>query len=129
MLNRAVRFMASAIPVVLCAIPLAAVVVEEIITQVNDHPVILSEYKRSLEALRQDLSQEAKGLELEARYNEKAKDALRDLIDQQLLVQQASELGINADAEVVKRLDAIRTQMKLPSMEALEQAVEQHGMT
>lgn len=127
--KRTVHLIAAAIFVVLCALPMAAVVVEEIIAQVNDHPVILSEYKRSLDAIRQDLGQEGiKGLELEARYNEKAKDALRDLIDQQLLVQQASELGINAEAEVVKRLDAIRTQMKLPSMEALEQAVEKQGM-
>jgi peptidyl-prolyl cis-trans isomerase SurA len=103
-------------------------VVEEIIAQVNDHPILLSEYKRSLEQLRADMSQEAKGLELEARVGEKAKDALRDLIDQQLLVQQASEMGINPDADVVKRLDAIRTQMNLPSMEALEEAVHKQGM-
>ncbi len=123
-----IRYIAPAILAALCVIPVAATVIEEIIAQVNDHPIILSEYKRSLDALRQDLSQEAKGLDLEARFNEKAKDALRDLIDSQLLVQQAAELGINADAEVVKRLDAIRLQMKLPSMEALEQAVEKQGM-
>lgn len=112
----------------LCAMPAASVVVEEIIAQVNDKAIVLSEYKRNLESIRQDLSQEARGLELEAKFNEKAKDALRDLIDQQLLVQQASEVGINVDADVVKRLDGIRIQMKLPSMEALEEAVEKQGM-
>ena len=129
--KRAVRRVCMAGIIGLMALPLLAAdstIVEEIIAQVNDHPVLLSDYKRSLEALRQDLSQESKGLDLEAKVNEKVKDALRDLIDQQLLVQQASEAGINAEAEVVKRLDAIRLQMKLPSMEALESAVEKQGM-
>ena len=113
---------------VFCAVPMTATVIEEIIAQVNDHPIILSDYKRSLESIRQELGQESRGLELEAKINEKSKDALRDLIDQQLLVQQASELGMNADSDVVKRLDAIRLQMKLASMEALEEAVEKQGM-
>jgi peptidyl-prolyl cis-trans isomerase SurA len=123
-----IRFLASLILAVFCAMPAAAGVIEEIIAQVNDHAVVLSEYKRSLDSLRQELSQESRGLELEAKYNEKAKDALRDLIDSQLLVQQAAEVGVNADADVVKRLDAIRLQMKLPSMEALEEAVTKQGM-
>jgi len=129
MLNRRViRFLAPAILAAICVLPAAAGVIEEIIAQVNDHAVVLSEYKRSLDAIRQELSQEARGLDLEAKYNDKAKDALRDLIDSQLLVQQAADLGMNADADVVKRLDAIRIQMKLPSMEALEEAVGKQGM-
>ena len=97
------RFFATVILAALSALPAAAGVIEEIIAQVNDHAVVLSEYKRSLDSLRQDLAQDARGLELEAKFNEKAKDALRDLIDQQLLVQQGSELGVNVDSEVVKR--------------------------
>src|SRR5690349_23470743 len=98
------KFVAAAILAVLAAMPAAAGVIEEIIAQVNDHAVVLSEYKRSLDSMRQELSQDARGLDLEAKFNEKAKDALRDLIDQQLLVQQGSELGVNVDSEVVKRL-------------------------
>lgn len=111
-------------------VPSTAEVIEEIIAQINDHPIVLSEYRRSLQALRQDLSQESRGsLDLEAKFSERSKDVLRDLIDQQLLVQQAAELGMNADADVIKRLDAIRTQMNLPSMEALESAVAQQGLS
>jgi peptidyl-prolyl cis-trans isomerase SurA len=117
------RLIATMILALLSVLPVAAGVIEEIIAQVNDHAVVLSEYKRSLDSLRQELGQDARGLELEAKFNEKSKDALRDLIDQQLLVQQGSELGVNVDSEVVKRLDAIRQQMKLPTMEALEEAV------
>lgn len=112
----------------LCALPASAVIVEEIIAKVNDHPILLSEYKHNLDILRQELSQNEKGLDLEAAFNEQAKNVLRDLIDRQLLVQKAADLGIKVDADVVKRLDSIRRQMKLPSMEALEQAVEKQGM-
>jgi peptidyl-prolyl cis-trans isomerase SurA len=122
------RFFATVILAALSALPAAAGVIEEIIAQVNDHAVVLSEYKRSLDSMRQELAQDSRGLDLEAKFNEKAKDALRDLIDQQLLVQQGSELGVSVDSEVVKRLDAIRLQMKLPSMEALEEAVAKQGM-
>ena len=128
--NATIRFIGIPMLVILCALPAAATtLIEEIIAQVNDRAIVLSEYKRSLESIKQDLAQESKGgLDLEAKFNEKAKDALRDLIDQRLLVQQAAEVGINADTDVVKRLDAIRVQMNLPSMEALEQAVEKQGM-
>ena len=107
----------------LCAVTASATVVEEIIAQVNERIILLSEYNRGLEMLRQDLSQESKGLDLEANYNERVKHVLRDLIDQRLLVEKAAELGVNVDTEVVKRLDAIRIQMNLPSMEALEEEV------
>ena len=123
------RFLCALLLGLFCFMPAVAGVVEEIIAQVNDHAIVLSEYKRSLESARAELSQESRGLDLQGKFNEKAKDVLRDLIDQQLLVQQAAEVGINADSDVVKRLDAIRIQMKLGSMEALEAEVEKQGMS
>jgi peptidyl-prolyl cis-trans isomerase SurA len=104
-------------------------VIEEIIAQVNDRIVTLSEYQRSLATLREDLQQSgASGLDLEGRFREQSKDALRDLIDHELLVQKAAELGLNADTDTIKRLDEIRQNMKLASMEALEEAVNKQGM-
>jgi len=114
--------------------PLAGVaapgdVIEEIIAQVNDRVIVLSEYKKSLDGLREELAQGgASGLDLEARFREQSKGALRDLIDRQLLVQKAVELGLNADTDVIKRLDEIRQNMKLPSMEALEEAATKQGI-
>jgi peptidyl-prolyl cis-trans isomerase SurA len=106
-----------------------AEVIEEIVAQVNDKVIVLSEYKRSLEAIRADLQQQGKsGLDMEAQYKEQAQNVLRELIDHQLLVQKAGELNLNADTEVVKRLDEIRQNMKLESMEALEEAVAKQGM-
>jgi peptidyl-prolyl cis-trans isomerase SurA len=57
------------------------------------------------------------------------KDLLRDMIDQQLLLSRGKELDINADTEVVRRLDEIRKQNKFDSMEELEKAVRQSGIS
>jgi peptidyl-prolyl cis-trans isomerase SurA len=109
--------------------PVSAEVVEEIIAQVNDKIIVLSEYERSLASLREELSQGGlQGLELEGRFREQSKDTLRDLIDTQLLVQKAGEFGMSADADLIRRLDEIRRNMNLPSMEALEEAANRQGM-
>jgi len=108
---------------------LQAEVVEEIIAQVNDRIIVLSEYKRNLESMREELSQGgASALEVEGRFREQSRNVLRDLIDHQLLVQKATDLGLNADTDVIKRLDEIRRNMNLPSMEALEEAVVRQGL-
>jgi len=57
----------------------------------------------------------------------KDKNVLRDLIDESLLVQRAKDSGINVDTDVIKRLDAIRQNAKLPTMEALETEVNKSG--
>jgi peptidyl-prolyl cis-trans isomerase SurA len=51
------------------------------------------------------------------------------LIDQQLLIQRGRDLGITADTELIKRLDEIRKSMNLESMEDLEKAAEQQGVS
>ena len=104
-------------------------VIEEIIAQVNDSIIRLSEYNRNLASLHQDLSTPGRStMDVEAQFREQQKNVLRDLIDHELLVQKAADLGLNADTDVVKRLDEIRQSMKLPSMEALEEAVAKQGM-
>jgi len=50
-----------------CLVPAAAEVVEEIVARVNNRVIVLSEYNGSLQALRQELSQQVSGLELEGR--------------------------------------------------------------
>jgi peptidyl-prolyl cis-trans isomerase SurA len=51
------------------------------------------------------------------------------MIDKQLLLSRGKELGINADAEVIRRLDEIRKQSKLDTMEDLEKAARQQGVS
>jgi peptidyl-prolyl cis-trans isomerase SurA len=124
--------LAAAVLLILAALPgLAAPgdVIEEIIAQVNDSIIRLSEYNKNLASLHQELSQGGRSaMDVEAQFREQQKNVLRDLIDHELLVQKAADLGLNADTDVVKRLDEIRQSMKLPSMEALEEAVAKQGM-
>src|SRR3954447_10906020 len=101
-------------------------VVEEIIARVNDGIITRAELQRNRQQLQDEAKQ--KGVQVtDAQMADREKDLLRDLIDQQLLIQKAKELGITGDAEVVKRLDQIRQDMKLNSMEELEQAAAAQG--
>jgi peptidyl-prolyl cis-trans isomerase SurA len=50
------------------------------------------------------------------------KDLLRNLIDQQLWLSKGKELDITGETELVKKLDEIRKQYNLESIEDLEKA-------
>lgn len=101
-------------------------VVEEIIARVNSQIISRSELQHSREQVQQEMKQQnAPAPEI----SKKEKDTLRDLIDQQLLIQKANDLGLSADADVVKRLDQMRKEMKLESMEDLEKAATQQGVS
>jgi peptidyl-prolyl cis-trans isomerase SurA len=101
-------------------------VVEEIVARVNDQIITRSELQHGIEEARKELSQQNAP---QAAITQKEKDALRDLIDQQLMIQKANDLGISADAEVIKRLDQMRKEMNLETMEDLEKAATQQGVS
>jgi peptidyl-prolyl cis-trans isomerase SurA len=101
-------------------------VVEDVIVQVNDQIITRSDLERAEQQLRQDAQQSnAPAADLADRQ----RTLLRDLIDQQLLLSRGKELGITPDAEVIRRLDEIRKQNKLDSMEDLEKAVRSQGIS
>lgn len=102
-------------------------VVEEIIARVNNQIVTRTEYQRSKEALKQE-AQQQDAANADKIIAERDKDVLRDLIDQQLLLEKGKDLGITADTEVIKRLDEMRKDMKLDSMEELEKAAQSQGI-
>src|ERR1039458_9607566 len=104
----------------------ADTVVEEIIARVNNEIVTRSEYVRSRDQLKQEVQQQEPS-NADRAFAEKQADVLRDLIDQQLLLQKGKDLGINGDTELVKRLDEMRKQMNLETMEDLEKAAEAQG--
>ena len=107
-------------------------IVEEIIARVNNDIITMSDYEKSAGSLRQEAKQDCQGCTPE-KLNEmvarEKKNLLRDLIDQSLLVQRAKDLNISVETDVVKRLDQVRQQNKLPSMDALQKAVESQGMS
>jgi peptidyl-prolyl cis-trans isomerase SurA len=101
-------------------------VVEDVIVRVNDQIVSRSDLERSEQQLAMENQQNQASPEEAA---ERQKNLLRDMIDQQLLLSRAKELGLNADAEVIRRLDEIRKQNHLDSMEDLEKAARQQGVS
>jgi peptidyl-prolyl cis-trans isomerase SurA len=105
--------------------PYGGSVIEDIIVRVNDQIISRSDYERA----QNELAQEAKQRGLtDQELEQRKKDLLRDLIDQQLLLSRGKELGINADTELIRRLDDIRKQNHLNSMEDLQKAAESQGV-
>ncbi|HEX7962293.1 MAG TPA: SurA N-terminal domain-containing protein, partial [Terriglobales bacterium] len=103
-------------------------VVEDIIARVNDQIITRSEFNRAKEQTATELKQ-GNVPDNDPKFKERDKDVLRDLIDQQLLLDKGKDLGINGDTDLVKRLDEMRKQMGLESMEDLEKAAQQQGVS
>ena len=103
-------------------------VVEEIVTRVNSQIITRAEFDRSKDTLKDECkTQDAANPD--KCFSEKEKDILRDLIDQQLLIEKGKDLSINGDTDLIKRLDQMRKEMKLDSMEDLEKAAASQGIS
>ena len=118
---------------VLCALAclpvvVSAQVVEEIITRVNNQIITRSEFDRSKDQLRDEVKQQD-AANADKLYADREKDILRDLVDQQLLLDKGKDLSINGDTDLIKRLDQMRKDMKLASMEDLEKEATKQGIS
>jgi peptidyl-prolyl cis-trans isomerase SurA len=108
-----------------------AVVVEEIIARVNNDVITMSDYQKADEQLREEVAHDCQGCpqdKLMAEFKDQQKDLLRGLIDQSLMVQRAKDMSISVESDVIKRLDDVRKQNQLASLEDLEKAVESSGL-
>src|SRR5580658_2829978 len=107
-------------------------VVEEIVARVNNEVITRSEFEHSKITAEEDAKSDCQNRctpqQLKTLIEDDQKNALRNLIDQSLLVQRAKDMGISVEPEVIKQLDQIRIENKLPSMEALEEAVSKQGI-
>ncbi|SEG33564.1 peptidyl-prolyl cis-trans isomerase SurA [Bryocella elongata] len=101
-------------------------VVEDVIARVNDQIITRSEYERAQQQLIEDGN---RAHAPEADIEDRLHNLLRDMIDQQLLLSKGKELGITGEAELTRQLDEIRKQNHLDSMEALEKAATQQGVS
>jgi peptidyl-prolyl cis-trans isomerase SurA len=106
----------------------AGQVVEEIVARVNGSIITRSEFLRSKDQLKDDVKQQD-AANADKLFGEREKDILRDLIDQQLLLEKGKDLGITGDTDVIKRLDQMRKDMKLETMEELEKAATAQGIS
>ena len=106
----------------------ADTVIEEIVARVNNQIITRSEFQRSKEQLKQEI-QQAGVANADKEFSQKERDVLRDLIDQQLLLEKGKDLDITGDTEVIKRMDEMRKQMGLETLEDLEKAAQQQGVS
>jgi peptidyl-prolyl cis-trans isomerase SurA len=103
-------------------------VVEEIVARVNNSIITRADLRRSREQALDELKQ-ANTPNPEQAMQQRDKDQLRDLINQQLLIQKGQELGYNADTDLIKRLDEIRKQVGAKDMDDLAKVAEQQGVS
>ena len=106
----------------------AAHVVERIIARVNSEIITQRQYEREKAKLRDELAQQYSGPELEAKLNDESKNLLRNLIDQSLMVQKAKDEDVNVETDLIKRLDQMRKQDNLATIEDLQKEAEQQGI-
>ena len=106
----------------------ADTVVEEIIARVNNQIITRTQFQREQQQIKDEAQRQDSQHADEISANQQ-KDILRGLIDRQLLLDKGKELGITADTELIKRLDEMRKQMNLSSMDDLEKAAEAQGVS
>ncbi|HTR46973.1 MAG TPA: peptidylprolyl isomerase [Verrucomicrobiae bacterium] len=106
-------------------------VVEEIIARVNNQIITLSDYQKAASGLRQEVEQDCQNCtqqQITTEVGERRKNLLRDMIDQQLLIERAKDMDVSVETDLIKRLDDVRKQNNLATMEDLEKAVEGQGI-
>jgi peptidyl-prolyl cis-trans isomerase SurA len=110
---------------------LKGVVVEEIVARVNNDAITLSDVQKADQSMHDEVLHECPGCardKVDEMYKEGQKNLLRDLIDQALLVERAKDMGISVETDLIKRLDELRKQNNLASMEDMEKEVEKQGL-
>jgi len=108
------------------ASPYGGTTVEGMVARVNDQIITKSDYDRAMTELDQDGRQRGESMQEMATAR---KDLLRNLIDQQLWLSKGKELDITGETELVKKLDEIRKQYNLESMDDLEKAAQEQGVS
>jgi peptidyl-prolyl cis-trans isomerase SurA len=108
------------------ASPYGGTPVEEIIVRVNDQVISTSDFDRAMKEMDQEARQRGASMQ---EISEAHKDLLRNLIDQQLWLSKGKELGITGETELVKQLDEIRKKYNLETLEDLEKAAREQGVS
>ncbi len=106
--------------------PYGGTTVEEIVARVNDQIITRSDYDRALKEMDAEAREHGASMQDIAGAH---KDLLRTLIDQQLWLSKGKELGITGDTELIKKLNEIRKQYNMESMEDLEKAAKDQGVS
>jgi len=106
--------------------PYGGVTVEEMVARVNDQIITRSDYERAMKELDDAARQHGASMqEISAAH----KDLLRNLIDQQLWLSKGKELGITGETELINKLNDIRKQYNLETIDDLEKAAKEQGVS
>jgi peptidyl-prolyl cis-trans isomerase SurA len=107
------------------------VVVDEVIAQINDQIITLSQVRREMrEAVEAMKAQGATEQQASEEINKRRNEIIASLINEQLIVQKGKELNMTDDveAEVNRRMLAVAQEQHIATMEALEEAMRQSGV-
>jgi peptidyl-prolyl cis-trans isomerase SurA len=106
--------------------PFGGNTVEDIVARVNDQIITTSDYDRAMKELDDEMRQHGATMQ---QISEAHSDLLRNLIDQQLLLSKGKELGITGETELITRLNELRKQYNLETLEDLEKAAKDQGVS
>lgn len=106
-------------------------VIDQVVAKVNGDIVSQDEVVRiPKEALQEMKAQGIEGQQAEEMIAEKKKSALRDRIDELLLIQKGKELNVNVDSEVSKYIASLQRQSGITDTEKFHDYVrQQSGMS
>ena len=125
------RFVVLSLTAVASAIAADIRIVEEIAAKVNGDIITRGELEQTRKQIEQGLRAEGlTGVKLQEAIREYTSNALRDQIDQLLLVQKAKDLTINVDPDITRELAALQVRNKISDPDKFREWIhEQTGMT
>jgi peptidyl-prolyl cis-trans isomerase SurA len=103
----------------------------DIVARVNNDVITLSDYQKAEQQLRDEVAHDCPGCpqdQIDATFKQQQRDLLRGMIDQSLMVQRAKDMGISVESDVAKRLDEVRQQNGLATLDDLKKGVEASGL-
>ena len=106
-------------------------VVDEVVAQVNDGVITLSRIKREIKDIVDGEVQQGKKREdVQKMVDEKQGELIASLINEELLIQKAKEIGLDneIEASLNERLADIMKQYKMKTVEALYAEMEKNGV-
>ncbi|HEY6273606.1 MAG TPA: peptidylprolyl isomerase [Terriglobales bacterium] len=103
-------------------------IVDEIIARVDDSIITSADFEKAKQSEQNELEQQFPG-NWQAKWDERQKDTMRGLIDRELLLEKGRELGVTGETETIKRLNQMRIQMGLKSMDDLEEEAKKQGVS
>jgi parvulin-like peptidyl-prolyl isomerase len=105
-------------------------ILEEIVAKVNGDIITRGEIERTRQQLAAELRQQGvTGAKLQQELRDREKDALRDQIDQLLLVQRGKDLNVNVDPDVTRRVTELQKQSAIDDPDKFHDYIrEQTGM-